>query len=213
MMINIPDLFPLVITNDDDKKNIEETLNGYLQHPDLYIIIFLAPYISEYFIDLIAKSNARIIIALINHTIPTYTKEAIKKLMSLDSNVIKQFISTQKNSNITQLLTSEAKVSLSLNRIVYVKKIYKLNTTKKQKSFVHMKLCFPYFYNKNTQLLYPKCVISGSVNWTKNGIKNNDELLIILRDQHSINKCVAIIEKYWKHSVLLQQLKQQFENK
>lgn len=62
-----------------------------------------------------------------------------------------------------------------------------------------MKLLIPYFLDKTNDSITPKYAFSGSVNWTANGIQNNDEILIILRDKNSVNKCVAILEKFWEN--------------
>jgi hypothetical protein len=46
--------------------------------------------------------------------------------------------------------------------------------------------------------LKPVCVISGSVNYTKNGISISDEALVILRDGFSIEKAFYTINKLVK---------------
>lgn len=200
------DLFPLIITNEDISL-IESTIDSYLQHPRINTVLFMAPYISSYFINMIERSNARLILALINKNAPKYTVEAMKKLRMLDYRLIRENIAasgaikTDRGKKIPFILTPSMKKSLEINREVYIKEIQSPDGRKKN-VFVHMKLLVPYYFDRNTKKLTPECVFSGSVNWTAGGIKNNDEILIILRDRNSVKKCVSILETYWNTGLL-----------
>lgn len=183
---------PIIITS-EDPDNINGYISAIFRHPDLDTLLFVAPYISEYFVNMVEESNAKQIMAIVNANPPSYTEKAMNFLVSMDSAVIESYIKKHTSRSLPRYMER----SLSMHRKVYVRRLGKTGRYK----FVHAKLMIPYFIDREKKTLEPKYVLSGSVNWTKGGLSDNFEMLIILRDKKSINKCVSIFNSLWESGV------------
>lgn len=162
---------PLMITPQVfDKDAIKETLEKILKNEKLDTMIAVAPFISKYFPKFLEKTSLKNLILVINRDSlnPEYVNDAINKL-------------------------KEARFNVTIRE-------------RPEKSrFVHMKLMIPYVKYERMVMSYgkqrpeakllPLCVICGSVNFTKNGITESDEILVILKDMYSINTGEATINE------------------
>jgi len=161
-----PPPFPLVITNQSDKKGtIKVVIEDILSNKRLHTLLVVAPYISSYFVQMLSKTPVKYVVVVINKDDlnPDYVDEAIELLKAAPFKVI-------------------------------------VRQRPKNSQFVHMKVMMPCWkievptqtidglVNGGEIRIEPTCVIAGSVNFTKNGISISDEMLIVLRDPHSIKK-------------------------
>ena len=143
---------PVVITNQAyDEVKIKDILLGteFLGNQYLDTLIVIVPFISKYFVKVLAETNVKCLVLVINSDTynPDYVNNAVKLLK-------------------------------------YVK--YKVIVRKRKKGtrFMHMKVMVPYLNLSGNIVDF--CIITGSVNFTKQGITISDEMLIILRDPWSI---------------------------
>ncbi len=179
---------PLVVTNNTgDSDKISRYFTSIIQDSYLDTIMFAGPYMSNYFVDIIEKCHAKYVLALIDKNPPDWTMKAVKRLWALR-------LTTNKKISIKQ----RPQQILNPNYNPNIKRSKKMIET----PFLHMKLVLP-FYNEPAQpknKYYAKCAFVGSVNLTKGGIENNDEILVILRDRGSIGECVRSLDELWKTS-------------
>lgn len=167
-----PDKTPNIITN-MDSINIYQTFQTYLFDNDLSIVFIACPYITIPFINLLEKTKAQLIFMIIDseRNVADNTLKSAKKLLELEKQGRFQVIIIQLPTLISKSkYHSEAKI-------------------------LHLKICAPIYYNQSLNKYYSKCVLSGSVNFTNNGLINNDEVLIVFRDQISIMKFIQIIHE------------------
>lgn len=160
---------PDVATNYEDINSfdIHTYIENIMNNENIDTLIFVAPYVSSFFVKMLKNSNIKLIMGIFNNRVPKYTRKAIEELQQLNNNGMR----------------------------------VELRKRKKDSNFLHMKVMIPYYINRSTSKLYPKCAFSGSVNWTKGGLEKNDELLIVLNDHKSIDTCVKILDRLWISSI------------
>jgi hypothetical protein len=174
---NRPDL-PLVITNQWKPGNIKNTITSILTNPVVDTLVAVSPFISPFFVRMMCKTKLKNFILLINRDDlnPDYVKKAVSDLKNVPFGVI-------------------------------------VRERPPKSKFVHMKVMIPYvridrilkrgIQNMKETRLEPCCAISGSVNFTQNGITISDELLFIVRDIYSINMIVESYSDLLKGSLLV----------
>lgn len=167
---------PLVVTNDaNGTAIIEAVVSKILHNPQLDTIIVVAPYFSNFFINMIMETPVKHILIIIDKKPPDYTLQAIAHLFQY-----------AKSGKIT----------------VHVKH------RPKTASFMHLKCMIPLYnyWNAQTRQMdaLPVCAFTGSVNWTRGGVRDNDEMLVILRDDQSVRECWKKLDQLWRSSITLQ---------
>lgn len=148
--------------------NIPRLITQLLASVKIDGLCFVAPYISEYFInELIVPSPIPRIICLTNKNPPKYTKHALQTLVSLGKQKRKQvYIGLYKNK------------------------------------FLHVKMAIPFQYVMYQGEKIPSVpfVISGSMNFTQNGILRNEEVIFILKHPTTVQHCYQHFRQLWKHA-------------
>jgi phosphatidylserine/phosphatidylglycerophosphate/cardiolipin synthase-like enzyme len=160
---------PIIITNQIyDKKGIKDVIEKILGNNNMDTLVAVAPFISTYFVNMIAKTPVKNLILIVNKNDlnPDYVNNAIKMLKETSFHV-------------------------------------EIRERPPGSRFVHLKILIPFISIERVvkddgkerviRKLIPACAISGSVNFTRNGISINDELLSVYRDPYSI---AAIMETY-----------------
>jgi hypothetical protein len=71
----------------------------------------------------------------------------------------------------------------------------------KESKFMHLKVMIPYILHKGS--LTPFCAMSGSVNFTKNGISISDEALFVFRDMYNINALIVTYDTLLDGSIMV----------
>jgi len=132
-----------------------------LQNPRLDTLVAVAPFVSPYFSNFLKNTAVKNLVLLINRKdlVPDYVNDAIEKLHDV-------------NFKVT------------------------VRQRPDKSKFMHLKVMIPYVKIERTITKYgqtkteisllPMCAISGSVNFTKNGITKSDEMLVVLKDMYSI---------------------------
>lgn len=156
-------LLPIVITNQVYEKGaIKKILLKCIDRKNLDTLIAVAPFISTYFVKMLMKTSVKKLILIINRKDlnPNYLNNAVKMLHNVTFDV-------------------------------------EVRERPAKSTFIHLKLLVPYIAiervkgsNSNKRVvkkLVPYCAISGSVNFTRNGISVSDEALNIFKDPYSIN--------------------------
>ena len=175
--------YPIVITNqlyeDENKRSdkIKEILTTILGNPNIDTLIAVAPFISKYFVNLLAKTSLKYLILIINREDlnPEYVETAVKVLKNAKFDV--DIRSRPPGSKFIHM-----KVMVPCMRITRIDK----SAGKAQA----------------ISKIVPACAVAGSVNFTRNGISVSDEMLVIFRDPYSINACLETYRKLLEGTVL-----------
>jgi len=189
---------PIVITNqlyedDDDviaeakekasnapkKKTykIKEILTAVLENENMDTLVAVSPFISEYFVKILAKTSLKYLILVINREDlnPEYVVNAVKLLKTAKFDV-------------------DVRARPEGSKFVHMKLLVphmKINRISKSGGKV-----------TPISSLVPVSAIAGSVNFTRNGISVSDEMLVIFRDSYSINACMETYRKLLEGTVL-----------
>ena len=73
---------PLVVTN-TDTPNIHDTLVGCLRNQYLDSVYFSAPYISEYFVNVLKQTPVKSVFVMVDKDPTDYVKKAMTELLNL----------------------------------------------------------------------------------------------------------------------------------
>lgn len=168
---NIEKILPIVVTNDDDNDRI---------------------YRIEAYINEILTSRKIDALLMAGPYISKYFVEYIKKS---PVKVIRIII----DKNPTDYTLDAIRSLFAFNYLdPPYRKIVQIRKRTDESRFLHMKLMIPFF--RTDEKYYAPCALVGSVNFTKNGIRNNDEIMVLLRDEKSISACVNTLDRLWNNS-------------
>jgi len=175
MLTDVSKQLPIVVTNNTgDNKKIKKHFQGILNNKYIDTIIVADPYISSYFINIIKQTPIKSVLILVDEDSPKYTMKAIEDLYDL------------RNPPYNKEIIAKIRP--------------------KSSDFMHMKLLMPFFKDlslpKNNRF-FCNYVFVGSVNFTKRGIEQNDEILVILRDNENINECYNAFKNLWEESKII----------
>jgi phosphatidylserine/phosphatidylglycerophosphate/cardiolipin synthase-like enzyme len=159
--------YPILVTNQLYPKGhkIKEVLMKILGNPNMDTIVAVSPFVSEYFVKLLAQTQLKYLILVINRDDfnPDYVTGAVNLLKDARFDV--DVRSRPPNSKFNHM-----KMMIPFMRITRVEKSGGKTVTK--------------------STIVPSCAIAGSMNFTKNGIDVSDEMLVIFKDPYSINGCM-----------------------
>jgi len=175
--------YPIVITNqlyeDENKRSdkIKEIITTILGNPNMDTLVAVAPFISEYFVKLLAKTTLKYLILIINREDlnPEYVENAVKVL-----NYAKFDVEVRARPPGSKFIHMKVMVPYM--------KISRIDKSEGKA--------------RSISKIIPTCAIAGSVNFTKNGIAVSDEMLVIFRDPYSINACLETYRKLLEGTVL-----------
>lgn len=153
---------PIMVTKQAfNDKSIKDVMETILTNSNLHSLTILAPYISEYILGILAKSNIKKLVLIINkdEDNPDYVNKTLEGLKKVKYHVI-----------IMQRPPKSSYVHMKV-MIPYLKVLVPFDNGER----IEYK-----------EVLVPSCVICGSVNYTKSGIEKSDEMLIVMNNKEAI---------------------------